>query len=305
MTLLTELYPHIALEKFCTVFGKTRQAWYYVKGQDQQQDMRDSLVVKMVKEIRNEQPKIGTRKLYHLIETRLKQHGIKVGRDKLFKILQKYGLLIRYRKRKAITTNSNHPFYKYDNLIQNLRLTTSNQLWVSDITYIQLRAGFAYLSLITDAFSRKIVGYTLWPTLAAAGPISALEMALDNLESKRSDLNLIHHSDRGVQYCCNDYVLRLKLSNIKISMSYNGDPYQNAIAERVNGIVKMEFGLSSVFDNIDKANEAVSNAVQLYNSKRPHSSLNYLTPDQAHYLTGIIKRNWKNYKTACTQNQYE
>ena len=303
--LLAELYPQIAMEKFCTVFGKTRQAWYYAKGQDQQQDMRDSLVVAMVKEIRAEQPRIGTRKLYHLLEPKIKQHGIKMGRDKLFEMLQRYGLLVRSRRRKAITTNSNHHYHKYDNLIQNLVLRAKNQLWVSDITYISLKSGFAYLSLVTDAFSRKIVGYCLWPTLAARGSIEALEMALEQVKRTGITFNLVHHSDRGVQYCCFDYVQRLKVYNVQISMSHNGDPYQNAIAERVNGILKMEFGLHKLFDCIEKANEAVHSAVELYNNKRPHSSLNYLTPNQAHQLEGMIKRNWKNYRTACITNQDE
>jgi transposase InsO family protein len=287
------------------VFGKTRQAWYYTKDQAKQQDMRDSLIVAMVKEIREEQPRIGTRKLYHLLEPRLEEHGIKAGRDTLFEILHRYGMLIRQRKRRAITTNSNHPFYKYDNLIQNLRLTASNQLWVSDITYLQLKEGFAYLSLTTDAFSRKIVGYCLHPTLAAEGPINALEMALETLPRYKAHEELIHHSDRGVQYCCTEYVLRLKISNISISMSYNGDPYQNAIAERVNGILKGEFDLNKTFDTIEKASEAVSSAVDRYNNKRPHSSLSYLTPGQAHQLEGIIKRNWKNYRKACIKKEEE
>jgi len=305
VTLLTELYPQIGVQRFCTVFGKSRQAWYYTVSQGQQQDMTDSLVVKMIKEIREEQPHIGTRKLYHLITPKLQEHKIKIGRDKLFEILERYGLLIRHRKRKAITTNSSHPFYKYDNLIQQLILRSKNQLWVSDITYISLKEGFAYLSLITDAFSRKVVGYCLWPTLAAQGCTNALEMALEQLTRFKNYGGLIHHSDRGVQYCCNDYVRRLKISNIDISMSYNGDPYQNAIAERVNGILKAEFGLNKIFESIEKANEAVHRVVELYNSKRPHSSLNYLTPNQAHHLTGIIKRNWKNYKKVCITNQDE
>ncbi len=296
MTLLTELYPQIAVERFCTVFGKSRQAWYYSASRNEQQDMTDGLVVKLIKEIREEQPRIGTRKLYHLLTPKLQEHKIKIGRDKLFEILERYGLLIRYRKRKAITTNSNHPFYKYDNLIQQLKLFCKNQLWVSDITYICLKEGFAYLSLVTDAFSRKVVGYCLWPTLAAQGCINALDMALEQIGHPRLLKQLIHHSDRGVQYCCSDYVQRLKAYSIQISMSYNGDPYQNAIAERVNGILKTEFGLHKSFESIEKANEAVINAVEMYNSKRPHSSLNYLTPNQAHHLTGIIKRNWKNYK---------
>ena len=298
-----ELYPQIAVERFCTVFGKSRQAWYYAISQDERQDMTDSLVVKMIKEIREEQPRIGTRKLYFLLTPELQEHKIKIGRDKLFEVLERYGLLIRHRKRKAITTDSNHPFYKYDNLIQQLMLRTKNQLWVSDITYISLKEGFAYLSLVTDAFSRKIVGYCLWPTLAAKGCVTALEMALEKLPRHRVNGGLIHHSDRGIQYCCTDYVQRLKASHIAISMSYNGDPYQNAIAERVNGILKAEFGLNKSFESIEKAKETVNSAVELYNNKRPHSSLNYLTPNQAHQLTGIIKRNWKNYKKVCITNQ--
>ena len=175
---------------------------------------------------------------------------------------------------------------------------------MSDITYISLKEGFAYLSLVTDAFSRKIVGYCLWPSLAAQGSINALQMALDQA-GKGHLSDLIHHSDRGVQYCCSDYVQRLKAYSIQISMSYNGDPYQNAIAERVNGILKAEFGLNKSFESIEKANESVQSAVELYNSKRPHSSLNYLTPNQAHQLTGIIKHNWKNYKKVCITNQEE
>jgi putative transposase len=238
-----------------------------------------------------------------LLTPKLQEHKIKVGRDKLFDILERYGLLIRHRKRKAITTNSNHPYYKYNNLIQQLILRSKNQLWVSDITYISLKECFAYLSLITDAFSRKIVGYCLWPTLAAQGCINALDMALEQIGRSAQLEQLIHHSDRGVQYCCGDYVQQLKAHSIQISMSYNGDPYQNAIAERVNGILKAEFGLNKMFESLEKANETVHSAVELYNSKRPHNSLNYLTPNQAHQLTGIIKRNWKNYKKACTTNQ--
>jgi putative transposase len=305
VTLLTELYPQIAVGRFSTVFGKSRQAWYYAISQGQQQDMRDSLIVKMIAEIREEQPRIGTRKLYYLLTPKLQEHKIKIGRDKLFEILQQYGLLIRHRKRKAITTNSNHPFYKYDNLIQTLILRSKNQLWVSDITYISLNEGFAYLSLVTDVFSRKVIGFCLWPTLAAQGCIAALEMALEQISRSGYTSNLIHHSDRGVQYCCADYVQRLQAAKIRISMSYNGDPYQNAIAERVNGILKMEFGLNKIFGSREKANEAVHSAVELYNSKRPHNSLNYLTPNQAHHLTGIIKRNWKNYKKVCITNQEE
>ena len=302
MTLLTELYPAVALRQFCSVFGKNRQAWYYATRRRAEQDMTDCIVVKMVKQIREQQPRIGTRKLYHLLTGQLQSHQVKLGRDKFFALLQRYDLLIRRRRRRVITTDSRHPFHKYNNLIQDLTLTAKNQLWASDITYIALKNDFAYLSLVTDVFSRKIVGHQLWHNLSAQGTIQALNRALDRQKPQRH--RLIHHSDRGVQYCCGDYVEILECNGIQISMSKKGDPYQNAIAERINGILKTEFNLGETFSSPEQATKAVNAAVTLYNSQRPHSSLSYLTPDQAHELTGILKPNWKNYrKQRCTTLQ--
>jgi len=293
VTLLTELYPAIAVSRFCTVFGKTRQAWYYAIQARLEQDMTDNLVVNLVKEIRLEQPLTGTRKLYYLLQPHLKAHGIKMGRDGLFNLLDRYGLLLRSRRRKAVTTDSNHPYYKYPNLIKNITaMETKNKLWVSDITYIRLTEGFAYLSLVTDAYSRMIVGYCLWENLSAQGSINALQMALQQQRPAKGIL--IHHSDRGVQYCCSGYVECLQSAGVRISMSEKGDPYQNAIAERVNGILKGNW-LGDCFASIEQARQALTKAVDIYNEKRPHESLAYLTPGQAHELTGIIKRNWKNY----------
>lgn len=301
MTLLVELYPAIAVSKFCTVFGKTRQAWYYATRYRLEQDMTDNLVVNLVKEIRQEQPLTGTRKLYYMLRPRLKEHGIKMGRDALFDLLDRYGLLLRYRRRRAITTDSNHPYYKYPNLIKDLPATDiKNKLWVSDITYIRVAEGFGYLSLITDGYSRRIVGYCLWENLSAQGTINALEMALKEQQPKKEEL--IHHSDRGVQYCCSSYVERLQSAGAKISMSEKGDPYQNAVAERVNGILKGNW-LGGCFATMEQATEAVAKAVHIYNEKRPHDSLSHLTPNQAHELTGIIKRNWKNYTKKVCNNQ--
>lgn len=301
MTLLTELYPAIAVGKFCTVFGKTRQAWYYATHARLEQDMTDNLVVNLVKEIRLEQPLTGTRKLYHLLKLQLKEHNIKMGRDALFDLLDRYGLLLRCRRRKAVTTDSNHSYYKYPNLIKNMAaIEAKNRLWVSDITYLRLTEGFAYLSLVTDAYSRMIVGYCLWENLSAKGTINSLQMALQHQRPVKG--KLIHHSDRGVQYCCSDYVSCLESSGIRISMSEKGDPYQNAIAERVNGILKSNW-LGHSFASIEQARQALLKAVDIYNQKRPHESLAYLTPDQAHELTGIIKRSWKNYtKVASRQH---
>lgn len=238
-------------------------------------------------------PRIGTRKLYYMLNNTLEKHRIKMGRDKLFDLLAEYGLLVRRRKRrKAITTDSDHPYRKHLNLIRELEVNRSNQLWVSDITYLTAGEDFCYLSLITDAYSRKIVGYCLHPTLKRDGPINALKMALRSLPSAPSS-SLIHHSDRGVQYCCYDYTVLLENNGLSISMTEKSDPYENAIAERVNGILKSEFLLDQPFVHFEEALIAVSNAIQVYNELRPHASIDYLTPNQAHDKQGAIMARWK------------
>lgn len=239
-------------------------------------------------------PRIGTRKLHYLLGAALQKHNISIGRNKLFDLLAEYGLLVRRRKRrKAITTDSNHPFYKYPNLVRELQVLRPNHLWVSDITYISLKERFCYLSLITDAYSRKIVGYRVHPTLKKEGPLMALEMAMQSLPVIPQSHTLIHHSDRGLQYCCAEYTGILEKKGINISMTEKGDPYENAIAERVNGILKDEFGLYSEFDDYQQASHAVEVAVRTYNQLRPHSSCNYLTPEQAHKQQGVLKAKWK------------
>lgn len=238
-------------------------------------------------------PRIGARKLHYLLTGTLQQHGITIGRDKLFDLLDEYGLLVRRRKRKRTnTTDSNHPFRKYPNLVKELEVLRPNQLWVSDITYLSLKDGFCYLSLVTDAYSRKIVGYKLHPSLKKEGPLFALNMALGGLQYPTAQ-TLIHHSDRGLQYCCAEYTTLLTDRGLTISMTEKGDPYENAIAERVNGILKEEFALDREFGSFEQAQEAVSNAVHVYNHLRPHSSCNYLTPKQAHQQQGQLKTKWK------------
>jgi len=238
-------------------------------------------------------PRIGGRKLHFMLTDTLREHGINIGRDKLFDLLADRGLLVRRRKRrKAITTDSNHPFHKYPNLIRQLQVVRPNHLWVSDITYISIRNGFCYLSLITDAYSRKIVGYCLHPTLKKEGPLQALSMALQTVQD-RGLQPLIHHSDRGLQYCCADYIKRLDHRGITISMTEKGDPYENAIAERVNGILKDEFGLYTCFDNYELASKEVHNAINIYNQQRPHASCDYLTPQEAHQKQGSLNTKWK------------
>ena len=241
-------------------------------------------------------PRIGTRKLYYMLTEILQKHSIKIGRDKLFDLLEENRLLVRRRKRKRInTTDSNHPFRKYPNLIRELQVLRPNHLWVSDITYISLKDKFGYLSLVTDAYSRKIVGYCLYPTLQKEGPVAALNMAICSLPATTAD-TLIHHSDRGLQYCCADYILKLESKQIIVSMTEKGDPYENALAERVNGILKDEFLLDGEFDSFEHALAVVNNAVNIYNTQRPHASCNYQTPDQTHQQHGPIPMRWSKRK---------
>lgn len=237
-------------------------------------------------------PRIGTRKLHYMLAENLERHGITIGRDKLFDLLASYGLLVRRRRRKrACTTDSRHPFKRYPNLIKDLTVQRPNHLWVSDITYIGLRDGFCYLSLVTDAYSRKITGYCLHPSLKKDGPVAALQMAMAHLPGNLLQ-PLIHHSDRGLQYCCGEYITLLVNKPITISMTENGDPYENAIAERVNGILKNEFGLDREFNSFDEATRAVDAAIETYNELRPHASCDYLTPNIAHQKQGALPLRW-------------
>jgi putative transposase len=218
------------LENICTLFGVSRQAFYDAQKQEQKASVAEMIVLCLVRELRTIMPMIGTRKLLYELQLPLKEHGIKMGRDQLFELLRFNGLLIRKRRTYVQTTNSYHWLKKYPNHAEHLILNASEQLWVSDITYIRTLQGFNYLSLITDAYSRKIVGHCLYPTLEAIGCIGALEMAI---QSRNKDCKLMHHSDRGIQYCSYNYVELLKMNLITISMTQSGSPYENALAERV------------------------------------------------------------------------
>ena len=207
------------------------------------------------------------------------EKNIKIGRDKFFDFLRNYDLQVKPRKRYARTTNSMHRFYKYKNLIKEFKPTQINQLWVSDITYIKTHNGFCYLALITDAYSRKIVGYDVSNSLELAGVLAALNKAIKLLPDNHQ---LIHHSDRGIQYCSYAYTDLLIKKKVKISMTENGNCYENAMAERVNGILKTEFYLDHCFDNINQAKKACEQAIEIYNNQRLHMALNYKTPQQMH-----------------------
>lgn len=244
----------------------------------------------LVKEIRADLPRCGVDKLYFMLKQKFLEHGIKIGRDKLYELVGKYGMLVRYRNRKPYTTHSYHYYHKYPNLIREKILTQAGELWVSDITYIRKADGFSYLSIITDAYSHKIVGYKLHPTLHSDGAIDALNMA--SKEQKKTD-KLMHHSDKGIQYCCNEYVQMIRHYGIQLSMTEKGDPYENAIAERVNGILKYEFDLRRTFASHEEAEQAIYHAIKMYNEKRILDSCNRLTPVQAHEEKGILKKRWK------------
>ena len=274
------------------MLGYSRQGLYKAQATHQQQCFEEELIVQQVNKIRMHQPRIGGRRLHHMLQAFMQGHQLQMGRDVFFKLLFDSGLLVRKRKRrKPATTDSFHRYKKYKNLVKEFVPVASNQLWVSDITYITLKNCFAYLSLITDAYSRKVVGFYLSKSLGASGSIKALKMALNN----NPDLQrIIHHSDRGVQYCCNAYVGILKNKKIKISMTENGDPLENAIAERVNGILKDEL-LQEVYGDFTAAQESIAKAISVYNHLRPHSSISYKTPAEVHCSNEKVERKWKNY----------
>jgi putative transposase len=274
------------------LLGYSRQAYYQQKKQSEKESLQHDLLINEVFKIRKIQKRLGGRKLFHMLERFILEHHISIGRDAFFDLLSERKLLVRKRKRrKPITTFSDHWMRKHPNLIEGFYPTAPNQLWVSDITFIVLVNCFAYLSLITDAYSRKIVGFYLSMDLSAEGCIKALNMALNNNPVLGK---LIHHSDRGSQYCCSDYVKILNDIYIKISMTQNGDPKENAIAERVNGILKDEL-LDKVYLDYKQAVKGVAVAISTYNHQRPHGSIDYLTPYEAHFRSGELKRRWKNY----------
>jgi putative transposase len=281
------------LRELCRLLGYSPQAYYQYQRSSGKRALEEDLLIAQVLHHRSLQPRLGGRKLYEMMGAFMEAHQLQIGRDMLFYLLRTNGLLNRKRRRSMPrTTDSNHWMKKYPDLVRDIVLGRADELWVSDITYIQLKNNrFAYLSLVTDAYSRKIVGYCLNNDLSAAGPVEALKMAL---KGRVGNGPLIHHSDRGSQYCCNDYISLLKSAAINISMTQSGNPKHNAIAERVNGILKQEL-LEEVYANIKVAWQSVITAIDTYNRIRPHSSVDMMTPEKAHTQTGPIKRRWKSW----------
>ena len=214
-----------------------------------------------------------------------------MGRDKLYQFLQAHDLILRQKRSVPKTTNSAHGLRKYPNLLVNIVLTAPQQAWVCDITYLCIGLGFGYLSLLTDAYSKLIVGYCLRPLLTVEGSLKALAMALQSEYSHPA--SLIHHSDRGSQYGSFAYIQRLRQAQVAISMTQHGDPYENAVAERVNDILKADFRLNRVFITFDEVARAVEQSVRNYNHLRPHMSCGYLTPAAAHASTEPLQKHWK------------
>jgi len=267
----------------------SRQKYYrcfWRKSKKQEQSIQ---VIDKVNSIRSLMPRIGTRKLYHLLEYKLKP--LSVGRDKLFNILKANDMLIKPTRNYRITTNSHHRFHKHKNLVESMRLEKPEQVWVSDITYIGGRSRDCYLALVTDAYSKKIMGYDLSDSLSTQGALRALNMANNHRDYKNT--SLIHHSDRGIQYCSNDYQTVLIENEIIPSMTESYDPYANAVAERVNGILKQEFLLEDYNVDLDTMKEVVDDAVHIYNSLRPHWSCFMNTPEQMHKQNSIDIRTYK------------
>ena len=290
MTLVAEEEGRV-LKTLCELFGHTRAAYYKRRKKEERRALESELIVQEVLAIRERQRRLGARKLYHKLGGFFGEHGLTVGRDAFFELLRGYSLLVRKRsRRRPRTTLSYRGGRRYVNLARELEPARANQLWVSDITYIRTETGFGYLSLVTDAYSRKIVGYHLSEDLTAAGCVSALSMAL---AANPDRAGLIHHSDRGTQYYSARYLKTLG-KDILISMTEKSDPLENAVAERVNGILKQEF-LPEKCRNLREAKRAVSEAVSIYNNERPHMSIDMLTPAEAHNRSGKLRRRWKNY----------
>ena len=292
LTRTIDLYREEAKETLvstCRLLGVDRQVYYRRKQTIVRKQETAELVVKMVMEVRKQMPRIGTRKLYYLLYDQLKE--LQVGRDKLFAILEANHLLIKPARRYVITTNSHHRFRKHKDLIAQLVPQRPEQIWASDVTYLGSNGNFKYLALVTDTYSKKIIGYDVSDNLSAEGPLRALKMGLRQRTYK--DKELIHHSDRGYQYCCDTYQALLKRKRVKCSMTESYDPYANAVAERVNGILKQEFLLDKQKADLTMMRKMVRNSIQIYNHLRPHHSCYMRTPEQMHRQSKIRIRSYK------------
>jgi len=279
------------VQQICRLLGYSPQAYHKKQKRNVIQISHELLLLQQIDMIRKYQPRCGGRKLFIMLKDFFKQHQISMGRDNFFELLRRNKLLVRKTKRNVYTTNSKHRFFRYPNMVKDFTPLKAHELWVSDITFIPLKNRFAYLFLITDAYSRKIVGFHVSDDMKVSSAVVALKKAM---AQKPPETIVIHHSDRGIQYCSNAYVQLLQAAHAHISMTENGDPYENAIAERVNGILKTEL-ISSYYDTIDNASNHIARCITIYNYKRRHSSLNWQIPHQVHQQQGAQIKRWKNY----------
>ena len=279
--------------------GYTPQAYHKQNKHLLIKQVQQDLILQQIHTIRKDQPRCGARKLLVMLQPFLNQQNISLGRDRFFDLLAENKLLIRKTKRSIHTTNSKHHFRRYPNLTKGFVPLKAHELWVSDITYIPLKERFAYLFLITDAYSRKIVGFYVSDDMKVSSAVVALKKAL---EQKPIETIVIHHSDRGIQYCSNEYVGLLQQHHAMISMTQSGDPLENAIAERVNGILKTEL-ISRSYEDIDKASTSIARAITIYNYRRRHSSINYQVPNDVHNQKGPQIKRWKNYYSKPKQKE--
>lgn len=288
---MKKVNTNVAVKSICRLLGYTPQAYHKQTKHQLIKHLHEDLILQQVHAIRGEQPRCGTRKLLIMLQPFLNTKNISIGRDTFFNLLSLNKLLVRKTKRSVHTTNSKHNFHRYPNLAKDFTPMKAHELWVSDITYIPLKDRFAYLFLITDAYSRKIVGFHVSDNMKVSSAVVALKKALGQ---KPVETIVIHHSDRGIQYCSHEYVNLLQKHHTMISMTQSGDPLENAIAERVNGILKTEL-ISTSYEDIDRAALCIARAITIYNYRRRHSSLNYQIPDDVHTQKGPQVKRWKNY----------
>ena len=269
---------------------------------------QEAFALEYIRSVRAKDPGIGGKKLWFMYKRDFPDDA-SLGRNRFEAVIDKYGLKVRKRFRKPQTTDSTHGLYTYTNLVKDYIPLAANRLWVSDITYINIwndeeNYDFCFLSIILDAYTEEIVGYSVGPTLKTTYPIEALEMALRRLNDGDGK-NLIHHSDRGVQYASSDYTDRLKARGIQISMTESGDPKDNAQAERINNTIKNELLKGCKFTDIDQVRQAVRAAVEFYNTERPHMSIDMKTPVEASLCSGELTKRWKSYRLLAIKRQCE
>ena len=293
--MLRQECPKTAIGTLTGLFGYSRQSFYNgVKENEFAENAIEPLIVEKAKDYRKDNPGLGCAKLYLVIKEMFDQTGCMPGRDAFIELLRRHGLMVQIKRRRHYkTTDSSHHYHKYDNLIKDIVPSRPNEIWVSDITYVETGEGVCYLSLITDAYSHMIVGWAVGPTLETVYPLEALRMALSTIDDGTAAM-LIHHSDRGCQYCSQAYVQELKRHRISISMTQSGDPLENAVAERANGILKTEWLYKMAIPTIEVCRQELKRIILFYNTRRPHMSIGMQTPVVAHAQTGEQKRCWRN-----------